>query len=190
MASALDLGLLESFSVLLPALLVWVATFMALEKTKILGDNKSMHAIVATVLAFLTIISKGVALVINFIAPWFVLVFIFALLLLLIYMFMGVAPGTIKDYVEKDSPIKWFVFIIGTVIIISGIANVYGQQLLGEEGGNATIPQNTISASERDAASGEYRSNITSTFFHKKVLGLLFIFMLAVFTIALLTRQI
>jgi len=188
MAGALDLGLLEAFSLIFPALLIWVAVFMSLGATKLLGDNKSMHAIVATVLAFLTIISKGVALVINFIAPWFVLMFIFALLILLIYTFMGISKETIGDYVSKDSPIKWFVFIIGTIIIISGIANVYGQQLLGDDVENTSIPKNMMS--DRDVSSAEYQSNISSTFFHPKVLGLLFIFLLAIFTIALMTREI
>jgi hypothetical protein len=100
---------------------------------------------------------------------------------------MGVEEQTLINYVSKDAPLAWFIFAIGIIIIISGIAHVYGQGLLaGKVGGNVST---TTSLTEGGTATQSYAQNIASTFFHPKIIGLLFIFLVAVFTIALLTRE-
>ena len=77
MATFLEIGALRYFSIIFPALLVFVVVYALFEKLKILGENKSIHAIVAIVLAFMVLLIEDIANLINFISPWFVLMFIF-----------------------------------------------------------------------------------------------------------------
>ena len=80
MANGLDLGVLNYFSVIFPALLIFVIVYALLEKTKMLGENRSLHAIAAISAAFLVMLSKDILEIINFGAPWFILVIVFLVL--------------------------------------------------------------------------------------------------------------
>ena len=77
MATFLDTGLLSYFSVIFPALLVFVIVYALLEKTKLLGENKAIHAIAAIAIALMLMLSRNIMNVINYMAPWFVLLFVF-----------------------------------------------------------------------------------------------------------------
>lgn len=190
MPLSLDLGLLEYFSIIFPAILIWVVVYMILEKTKLLGESRSLHAIIALVMAFLVIVSKNVAGIINFISPWFVLLFIFVLLLLMVYRFMGVSEQEITKFVSTDAPVIWLVFAIGIVIIIAGISHIYGQGLLTGTGAEGTVTETIIGEGEVGGTGTQsFARNISNTFFHPKIVGLIFVMLVAVFTIALLTRE-
>ena len=192
MVTFLELGVLNYFSIIFPALLVWVIVFAILEKTKILGESRSVHAIAATVAAFLVMLSEDITAIITFGAPWFVLVFVFLVLLLLIYRFMGASEADLAKVITTDRPIQWFIFAIGAIIIIASISHIYGQRLLAQAEEYAEGENITVAEAREKIAEGEgltYRSELYKTFFNPKVLGLIFIFLVAVFTIALLTRE-
>ena len=192
MATFLETGALNYFSIIFPALLVFVIVYALLEKTKILGENKGLHAIAAIVAAFLVMLSGDIVQIINFGAPWFVLVFVFLVLLLLIYRFMGATEADLTKVIRTDKPIQWTIFFIGLVIVIASISNIYGQRLLAQTeeyavGENITVAEAREIIAEEEGLT--YRSELYKTFFSPKILGLIFIFLVATFTIALLTRE-
>ena len=187
--AALEFGILNYFSIIFPALLVFVLIYAIFEKTKIIGESKSIHAIVAIVAAFVVILSRDIVDIINFGAPWFVLVFVFLTLLLLIYRFMGASEADLSNVIRTDKIIQWTIFTVGIIIVISSISHIYGQRLLeqapGEEEG-VTVAE----AREKAEAEGRtYRSEVYEAIFNTQVLGLIFIFLVAVFTIGLLSRE-
>lgn len=185
--AVLELGILNYFSVIFPALLIWVIVFAILEKTKILGESKTLHSVAATAAMFIVIISQDIIEIINFGAPWFVLVFVFLTLLLLIYRFMGASESDVANVIKTDKSIQWFIFAIGMIIVISSISHMYGQRLLEQSTGEDGEPINVTAA--RDGEGITYRSELYDAFFNPKVLGLILIFLIATFTIALLTRE-
>ena len=67
MATFLDIGLAQHFSVIFPVLFVFVIVFALLEKSKILGDNKGLHSLIALCLAIMLLFVPGLAkvLIIN-----------------------------------------------------------------------------------------------------------------------------
>ncbi|MBD3249356.1 hypothetical protein GF336_04895 [Candidatus Woesearchaeota archaeon] len=195
MPPVLETGLLNYFSSVFPALLVFVLVFAILEKTKFLGqENKSINALVAIFLAFIAMMSQDIITIINFIAPWFVLVFIFALLLVFIYRFMGASEGDLTDFIKTDKPVQWFIFAIGMIIVIAGISHVYGQRLLPVTTGDDVTEEtpSVITSAEGEnvtTSTTSYSRNVASVFFHPKVIGLIFVFLVAVFAISLLTAS-
>ena len=188
MATFLDIGLFSYFSVIFPALLVFAIVFALLQKTKVIGENLSINALISIVVAFMVLISPDLADIINTMTPWFVLIFVFAVLLILIYMFLGVRAEDLQKYITTDKPVLWFIFGLGVIIIIASIAHVYGQRAL-----EITIPDGNetevIATSEMQTTTSSFGQNLGNVFFNSKVLGLIIIFLIAVFTLALITRD-
>ena len=189
MATVLELGVLNYFSIIFPGILVFVIVYMLLEKTKMLGESKPLHALAAVVAMFLVMLSKDIVAVINFGAPWFILVFVFLVLLILIYRFMGASEADLSAVIRKDKAIQWTIFAIGVIIVVSSIANIYGQRFLEQGPGEDGVNVSAEEAREAAREEGTYRSELYEAFFNTKVLGLIFIFLVATFTISLITRD-
>ena len=68
MATFLDLGLLNYFAVIFPALIVFVIVYAVFEKFKLLGENKTLHAIIAISMSFLVLTRVAIVLVVWLIA--------------------------------------------------------------------------------------------------------------------------
>lgn len=185
MATFLDLGILNYFNSIFPALLIFAVMFALLNKIKILGDKKGINAFVAIIVAFMVLISEDVTRSINLMAPWFILVFIFAILLLTVYMILGAKEEDFSSFIKTDKAIQWFIFAIGLIIVIGSLSQVYGQRFVkGTPEYNETYEDGQISTS-----TGSFTTNVSNVFFNTKILGVLFIFLVAVFAIALLSRE-
>ncbi|MBW2963651.1 hypothetical protein KY306_02665 [Candidatus Woesearchaeota archaeon] len=186
MVTFLDIGLLNYFSIIFPALLIFAIVFAILTMTKILGGNKIIDALVAVSLGFLALLSEDVVGVINYMAPWFVLVFVFVILLVLIYRTLGATEKDVGDFIRTDRPVKWAIFSIGIIIFLAALGNVVGEKIgpyLGE-GSNVTTEE-----IQAGVATGSWSQNVGATLFHPKILGMLLIILIAVFTIALLGME-
>jgi hypothetical protein len=185
MAAVLDVGLLEYFSIIFPALLVFVIVYALFEKLKILGENKALHAIAAIAIAFMLMLSRDIMNVINFIAPWFVLLFIFVIMLLVVYKTLGATDQNLADFITTHTLTQWIIIIIGFVIVIAGIANVYG-----ERAKTLTTGDNVTTITTVDGVEGAtFGETVGKTFFHPKIIGIIFIFLVAAFSIGLLTQE-
>lgn len=179
MATFLEtLSILNFFSALFAALLVFAVVFAILNKTRILGESKVIQWIVAIALGLLTLVYPDIISLVEFISPWFVLLFIFLILLLLAYRLFGYSEENILEYVKSDRTINWVLVAVGVIILLAGIFNVFGESALqATAGGNAT--------SEGDSGSG-FQENVFSTLFSPQLLGVLLVFAIAVFAIAFL----
>ena len=170
MATFLDtLGILNFFAPLFTAILVFTIVFALLSKTKLLGANKVIDSLVAIVLGLLVLLVPDVVELVNFMAPWFVLMFIFLVMLLMLYQLFGMREASIVHFMLNDKAVNWALFAVGIIILAASIFTVYGQRAL-----------------ETGTAGDEFQSNLFSIIFNVKVLGLLLVFGIAVFTIAFL----
>jgi hypothetical protein len=177
MASLLDLGLIQLFDFVFPVLLVWAFVFAMLSKTKVLGDSVGVNSLIAAVAGLTILLSRTVIDLINFVIPWFAVSIIFFVLMLLLFMIMG-AKGT-DAY--KDVALQRVLIAVGILIMVAGAANVLGQSVL-EKGGSTG---DTLI--DGDTTSGDFEQNIYSTVFHPKILGLLIVFTIMIFAVALLS---
>lgn len=178
MATPLDLGLLQVVDFIFPFLLVWAFVFAMLQKTKIIGDALVVNALIATVIGFTVLLSRTVVDLINFMIPWFAIAIIFFILLLLLFMIMGYKE--VNAY--SDPGVRWVLIAVGILIAFAAFGKVLGQSLLEQAGETGEVP-----VGEESAASASFQQNIYATVFHPKVLGLLIVFAIAVFTVALLS---
>ncbi len=178
MASFLDITAIGYFSSIFTFLFVWVLVFAVLEKIKVFGTNKGIHAIVALSLAVLVLLSKTVTYVIANMAPWFVLFFVFILLVMMASMFLGASEkGVLSALGEKETGAITWILVLGVVVVLGSLGmSFFSKPLTGTAEANAT-------AANASGVGGIGASAFWATFLHPKVLGLIFILMIATFTI-------
>lgn len=176
MATFLDIGLFETFHVVFAFLFVWVTVFAILSYTKLFTDNKGLHAMIAFVLAVLTILSPKIVELISLMAPIFVVGMIFLMFLLLLYKTFGVEDDWITKAVTGRGSAFYWVLIVAIVILVGSISVVYGDQLLAltqaGEGNQTGIV-----------------GNLGATIFDPKILGFAIVMLIAVFTIYFLAAK-
>ena len=130
-------------------------------------------------MGFTVLLSRTVIDLINFMIPWFAIAIIFFILMVLLFMIMG-AKEPLNAYSDKS--LQWLLIAIGIIIVFAAFGKVMGQSLLEQ-----ASQQGDAAAGEEGAAGGSFQENIYATLFHPKVLGLIVIFAIAVFTVALLS---
>jgi len=187
MATFLDVGLVQHFSVIFPVLLVFVIVFALLQKSKLIGDNKGLHSLVALCIAVMMLFAPGVVQVINIMAPWFVLIFLLIIFFMMILLSFGTSWDSITKYATGWETPHWFLLIIGLIIFIGALASVYGTALLpysNEDNATATAVVNGTSTD-----TGDFNSNVGRVIFHPKTLGMVFLLMVGSLTIRLLTKS-
>ncbi len=196
MPTFLDIGLLNYVQVLFPFILVWVVVYSILQWREVLGKNQSLHAIIALVLAIMTALSKPVVALIQYMAPWFAMLLIFSLFIILFLKFFGVSDSAIKDAFEKSDDARfltYWIIVISVIVFAGAVGKVF---FAGESvyvgGQTGTVLQSVASgnASYLGVATASGEANFAATLFHPKVLGMLFIMVVAAFTIKLLSGDV
>jgi len=183
MATFLDIGLAQHFSVIFPVLLVFVLVFALLEKSKLLGANKGLHSLIAVCIAIMMLFVPGLTMVINVMAPWFVMIFLLIIFFLLLLMTLGTKWEKVVEVASKWDTIHWFLLVISLVIFIGALATVYGKSLLPY----SEVPGQTTNASvDTTTDTGDFNQNVGRVIFHPKTIGLVFVLMVGSLAIRLL----
>lgn len=183
MATFLDVVFLEKFGAIFSFLLVFVVLLGILSAMKAFGDNKLLHFIIPFVIAIVVLLSPTAIGMIEYMAPWFVVLFFFITFILIAYKMFGITDEHIVDTVRKGTGIQWAVFIVGIVILLAAFSANLGKAAFPylEEGKNVT----TVNG-EPSVATEDIGRNVAATIFHPKVLGMLAILLIATAAIGLL----
>ena len=193
MVTLLESGLLGTLAPILSLLFVMAVVFGVLSMTKLFGDNKGIHILIAFILGVLVLLMPNVNQVITTMMPWFTFLFIFIVFLLLMYKIFGVTDSDIAGVLKADRTVGWIILIVALVIVGGSMAKVYGEKLLplttvptveGARGTQAGGNAGTVST-----ATGTYGSNLTAAFFHPKILGFGLIMIIAVFAMAVMSME-
>ena len=187
MSSIIDIGIIEGLQPLFIFLIIFAVVFGILSGTKLLGTNKSIHAIIALVLGLISIISANIIKVISIMIPWFIILAIFLILVIIGMKTAGVPDEQLVSAAQEPS-VYWTIIIISLVIIVGSLASVYGQQELG-----VTQPNSTQlvfgEGNEPVTATEDFDHNVRATFYHPKMLGFILFILIGLLTISQLTRE-
>ena len=164
MATFLDVTGLQQFSSIFVFIFVLVVTYAILLWTKVLGENKFIYAIVGLLLALFVLISKVATSIVADIAPFIAVVFLFIVLI-------SAASKMLGSDIEAFPALKGIalVAIVFIIVISAGLK----------------IRENVKVQSE----SPNDFSKTVNLIFHPAFLGMVLIFAIAVFTIAMLTSR-
>ena len=163
MATFLDVTGLEHFSSIFVFLFVWIVVYGVLLWSKILGENKFVHALIGLLLAIFVLISPVATNVVASVAPFLAVVF---LLIVLISVAAKMLGGDIEAF-----PALRGVFIIFIILIIVITAGIKIRE------------QVSVQETPTDL------SKTINLIFHPTFIGTVLILAIAVFTIALLASR-
>ena len=122
MATFLDVTGLQYFSSIFVFLFVWLVIYAVLLWTKVLGDNKVVHALIGLLLAIFVLISPVATSVVADVAPFVAVVFLFIVLI-------SVATTMLGANIEAFPALRgvFLVFIILTIIYTLWIFQASGK---------------------------------------------------------------
>ena len=169
MATFLDISGLAHFSSFFVFLFVWLVVYALLQYTKVLGQNQGINIILGLVVGLLVLFSPIATGVIEYISPWFAVVFIF-----IIFATVGLKiVGATDADISAMGPMKSIVGVIIVIILLVGALSYVRNEV--------TVPGDNDTKTD-------YR-NSAAVIFHPNVLGSIFILLVAVFAIALLAAK-
>jgi len=180
MVTPLDIGLLQKFNVIFPFLFILVLVYAILSRTEWFKEKQAMAFIIAFILAIMTLLSRIAVRTINLMAPWFVLLFLFGILVLMAYMTFGITEETITEVLTKSIYAKEFAYWVLTLVLIIGLGSlsyvISTEEGWGELGGKEIID-------------GEETIGFFATITHPKVLGMVLLLLIAMFTMNKLLQK-
>lgn len=182
MATVLDISILNSFTIVVVFLLVFVGGWGVLMYADPFKEKgKNFYGLIAFFIAVLTVVSKGVMDIILFSTPWLVFLVLIGFFFIFFAKMFFVSESSLRD--AMTGPVKgWLIFFVA-IIMLFGFAFTYGQSLL-----SSTVPTQETTVSSTDTGSGSFGGNLLSTLFHPKILGVLFMFMLGTLAILMLGK--
>ena len=183
MATFLDVGVLQYFDAVFAFIFVFALVFAILQKTKALGDAPSMNAIIAVVVGIFMIMSRVVIDMLNFMIPWFTVAIIFFVLLLLIFQVFGAGDEYFSAGI-KDRVLRNVLIGVGIVILLASFGVVFGQTYAEK-----AFDDPSVVAVDGTSATTNFEDNIRVIVTNSKVLGMVILFAVAIFAVALLTGK-
>ncbi len=183
MATPLDFGLLANFASLFPFLLVTVMVYAIMTKLEPFGESRGVYAFLAFVLGVLTLFSPIAIKSINRMAPWFVLLFIFSLFLLMAFKMFGVTDKNITDIITSSEHGDTFFYWVIALVLIIGVGSL--TSVVSEEKGFTKIGANETGAKVEP---GTEQVGFVQTIVHPKVLGMILLLLIAAFTVRNLSK--
>ncbi len=184
MASPIDISLVDIFTRVFIAILVFVLIYGALKKVNVFGGEEekfnSIYALIAFFLAVLTTVYGSSYVMIKSITPWFAVFFIFLILAMIPFMILGSTENDITTYIKEHTVGSW-VFAVIVFIVIIGIVNVNddarrNEILLENE---SISDSNGTDTSERE----DFWSRTKDIITNKKVLGMVLFLLIAAYTV-------
>jgi len=135
------------------------------------------------------VFSEPARTMIRFIIPWFMVLAIFIVLSIMLYKVFGATDSDVRSVIKNRPDVQWTLFIIIIIIVLGALSQAYGQSQLGIT--NSTDTRIDVGNPDtKDTASGSFNQNLGATFYHPKVLGTIFLFLVGAVTVAFLSRPV
>jgi hypothetical protein len=193
----LDLSLIQLFTPVFTFIFIFAVIYALMQFAKVLGDNKLLHSAIAfTIAIFGAVLSNTARDMIEYMVPWFTVFIIFTVLVIVMYKIFGATDDDVRTVIRKHSGVQWTIAIFAILIALGALSNSFGQKALAgtENPGEVTDPQNPDwrpgATTPGTTGTSDFSTNLNRTFYHPKVIGMLFLMLVATFAIAQLTRPI
>ena len=188
MTTFIDISIIKNFSTIFSFILVFVLVYALLEWFKIFGEGqKSIHALIAMVIAFFVCISSGVLVFIQTFTPWFMMFILLVFFILFAVRMFGIQTSEIQTAFHNKGSILTWIIIFTVLILLFSLGAGFGQQSLDQGQKNGTTVSVNTGNTTSPTDTGSFQQNLYNTIFHPKVLGLLLIMLIVVVAMLLIT---
>jgi len=199
MATFMDVSLFSYFGPIFLFLMVFVIVYAFLTVSKIFDkvDGKNgLYAIIALGTAFFILMFKPAMTVIAVMIPWFTVLIILIFLILFVLKMFNQDDELGKAIIGQKA-VYWTFLTIVIIIVVSSLSTTFGQSLLTKQVGDTeTMPvddaiitaasNTTISTGTATTATPSFGDNVLMTLVNPKVLGLILMMLIGLFTIILM----
>ncbi|MGE0793589.1 MAG: hypothetical protein AB7V77_05425 [Candidatus Woesearchaeota archaeon] len=201
MATLMDVSLFSYFGSIFLFLMVFVIVYGLLSMSKMFSSLKGangIYAIIALGIAFFVLMYKSVTSVLSVMVPWFA-VLIIAIFLIMFVIKMFSQDDALFTNIIKSKGVYWTILTFVIIIVLASFSSTFGQTLLsGQEpietttteviGGieyteTTTSPQPSAAAT---TGTDDFGNNLLKTLVNPKVLGLMLLMIVGLFTIMLM----
>ena len=179
MATFLDVGLVENFSIIFYLIFIFVLLYAILTITKILGENKNLNAMLALALALILGLSGPTRDLISFVTPTFFVFIFFAFFAVLIYKFLGASDDDVKSIMGTKTGTRGFILVIVGIIILSSLGKVFFTGPITSDVNETAVNASSVGTIGQSA--------LTATLTHPKVLGLILILIIGAYAMQYLS---
>ncbi len=165
MATLLDTGLIRFFLPIFSFILVMVISYAILQKTNIL-KNQNVNIAAAFAIAVLFLFTPEAIQLIQLTTPWFIVFLIFLMLMFMTFMFLGAKDEQV-NWVLTQPSVYWTIIVVILGIFLFGLVQVFGGQVQAIFGGGEVNGDQGVIV------------DIGRIIFHPRVLGAVFILLIA-----------
>ena len=169
MATLLDATLIKFLMPLFVFLFIFVVIYALLTKTKLFGEKQvALNFLAAICVAAVAVFAGNLITLIGEVTPWIVFVIVILVLIFGMYKMFGLEDKEVWSAIGGHT----LVYVIILLIVLVGLSTAFESQLTpaGEEGG--------------------LRNRVITTLTHPRLLGALFILIVAAFTVKLLVDRV
>lgn len=167
MASILSIGILDYFAPAFVFLLVFGILFALLEKTRVFGDKSGINSLVAFSISILFLLMPDLVGIVKIITPWFTILFIFIMMIVMLFLFVGVKESEVAGAFSEKGMV-WIIMLIVFVIFFYALTQVYGAQIQTIYGG-AETPDGDATVAQ----------SVGKIIFHPKIMGMIVLLLIA-----------
>jgi len=195
----LNVELVGYFMPIFILILVFALVYALLQHSKVFGDNKVLHGIIAIIIAIIVMLFSSLSEFIQILAPWFAIFFIILIFIIMLYKVFGATDDQIRTVISHHSGIQWTIAIIAIVIVVGALASVFGQksfdvgkngEQITENGDIITVnADGSVTTLSGPTTTSSFGTNLSNTLYHPKVVGLAFILIIAAIAVAILSQR-
>ncbi len=184
MATILDASLVGFLLPVFTFLFIFVVLYGLLLKTEILGTKQiALNFIAAMSIAAVAVFAGNLIKLIGFVTPWIVFIIFVLILIFATFKFFGTTDKDTWDFIGGQT----LIYVIILIVIIVGLTTVFEPQISPYSSGeNATVSATGTVATTDTNVKGAVLTTLT----HPRLLGALFILLVAAFTAKLLIGKI
>ncbi len=186
MATFLDFTLASRFSSIFIFIFMWIVLYGLISISKIFGENKGLHSLLALVVAFFLFIYKPAFSAIMFMTPWFFMLAFVAFFLLLLAKIFN--PDLDTATLLNNGGVKWTLITIAIIIFLFALGESLSPAIQQAQTAGQPVVVNGTVVGYQQTPQEVHHSNLVSVLFHPAILGLLLLALIATFTIVFLTQ--
>ena len=129
MATLLDVSTFSMFVPIFSFLLIFFIIFALLGKSQWFGESSNLNAVISFCIALLFLFIPQARKVVEYATPWFVVLVLFSLFIILMFLFMGIENTFIVSTIKESGLIVFLVFAFIVLIFLTSLGQVFGPSL-------------------------------------------------------------
>ena len=173
MATILDISLLNFLLPIFVFSLTFVFIYAILQKTELFGNagkNQALNLIAAFSVAAISVFAGTITGIVSIVTPWIVFIIFILVMLFGMYRFFGIEDSKTWDNIGGPT----LIFVIILIVILIALSTVFESQV----------------SPYGDSSDTGVKSQVLKTLTHPRLLGALFILIIASFSVRFLSETV